>query len=90
MIASNKLLVLPQTAGYVASFDEETNVIKYIQDRSLYFNKTTGTQRDYIGVTSESSFAAFESSSESVTTDGGFSLRLIRHLLVSQLLLATM
>ena len=59
--------------GYVASFDEETNVIKYIQDRSLYFNKTTGTQRDYIGVTSESSFAAFESSSESVTTDGGFS-----------------
>jgi hypothetical protein len=48
-------------------------VIKYIQDRSLYFNKTTGTQRDYIGVTSESSYVNFESSSESVTTDGGFS-----------------
>jgi hypothetical protein len=71
---SIKQIVGTTTAiGYVASFDEETNVIKYIQDRSLYFNKTTGTQRDYIGVTSESSYVNFESSSESVTTDGGFS-----------------
>lgn len=59
--------------GYVASFDEETNVIKYIQDRSLYFNKTTGTQRDYIGITSESRYVNFESSAESITSDGGFS-----------------
>ena len=59
--------------AYVASFDEETNVIKYIQDRTLYFNKTTGTQRDYIGVTSESKYVNFESSAESITTDGGFS-----------------
>jgi hypothetical protein len=59
--------------GYVASFDEETNVIKYTQDRSLYFNKTTGTQRDYIGVTSESKYVDFETSAESITTDGGFS-----------------
>ena len=71
---SIKQIVGTTTAiAYVASFDEETNVIKYIQDRSLYFNKTTGTQRDYIGVTSESSYVNFESSSESVTTDGGFS-----------------
>ena len=55
---SIKQIVGTTVIGYVASFDEETNVIKYIQDRSLYFNKTTGTQRDYIGVTSESSFAA--------------------------------
>ena len=59
-----------QDIGYVASFDEETNVIKYIQDRSLYFNKTTELKEI---IDSESSFAAFESSSESVTTDGGFS-----------------
>lgn len=59
--------------GYVASFDEETNVIKYIQDRSLYFNKTTGTQRDYIGISSEAKVVNFESSSESITSDSGFS-----------------
>jgi len=59
--------------GYVASFDEETNVIKYIQDRSLYFNKLTGTQRDFIGVTSEAKYVDFDASAESVTTDSGFS-----------------
>lgn len=59
--------------GYVASFDEETNVIKYIQDRSIYFNKTTGTQRDYIGISSEAKVVNFESSSESITSDSGFS-----------------
>ena len=59
--------------GYVASFDEETNVIKYIQDRSLYFNKTTGDQKDYIGITSEATVVKFESSSELITSIGGFS-----------------
>jgi hypothetical protein len=59
--------------GYVVSFDEETNVIKYIQDRSLYFNKTTGDQRDYIGITSEASVIDFVSSANAITSDGGFS-----------------
>ena len=36
--------------GYVASFDSETKVMKYFQDRSLYFNQTTADQTDYIGI----------------------------------------
>lgn len=68
-----QLVGVTTAVGYVASFDEETNVVKFIQDRSLYFNKTTGTQRDFIGVTSESSVVDFESSSEAITTDSGFS-----------------
>lgn len=59
--------------GYVASYDEETQVVKYIQDRSLYFNKSTADQKDYIGITSEARVVNFESSSNSVTSTGGFS-----------------
>ena len=28
--------------GYIVSFDSDTNVLKYYQDESLYFNDTTG------------------------------------------------
>ena len=59
--------------GYVVSFDEQTNVVKYIQDRSLYFNKTSGDQRDYVGVSSEARVVKFESSSEAINSTGGFS-----------------
>lgn len=59
--------------GYVASFDEEVNVVKYIQDRTFYFNKTTGNQKDYIGITSEATVVDFESSAESIVSTGGFS-----------------
>lgn len=59
--------------GYVVSFDEQTNVVKYIQDRSLYFNKTLGTQVDYIGISSEAKVVKIESSSEAVNSTGGFS-----------------
>ena len=37
--------------GYIVSYDTDTNVIKYYQDRSLYFNQTSGDQTDYVGVT---------------------------------------
>ena len=45
--------------GYVTSFDiiseDSTNkiaVLKYYQDRSLYFNSTTGDQQDTTGISS--------------------------------------
>ena len=57
----------------MVSFDEQTNVVKYVQDRSLYFNKTTGDQRDYVGVSSEARVVKFESSSEAINSSGGFS-----------------
>jgi hypothetical protein len=37
--------------GYVVSYDIETNVLKYYQDRSLYFNGGNGSDhKDFVGV----------------------------------------
>jgi len=46
--------------GYVASYDSETNVLKYFQDRSLYFNNSYD-QTDYIGVSVGSKVVPFVS-----------------------------
>jgi len=59
--------------GYVASYDSETRVAKYFVDRTLTFNQTTLDQTDYIGITTASKVLSFESTSNSVTTSGGFS-----------------
>ena len=53
--------------GYISSYDSETKVLKYIQDRSLYFNQTTLDQQDYVGISTNGRNYAFESSSELVT-----------------------
>ena len=52
--------------GYIVSYDTDTNVIKYYNDRSLYFNQTTSDQTDYVGVTTEAKVLDFESSAESI------------------------
>jgi len=59
--------------GYVASYDSETKVLKYIQDRSLYYNKTTLDQTDYIGISTSSKVLDFESSANLISGSGGFS-----------------
>lgn len=59
--------------GYVASYDTETKVLKYFKDRSLYYNQTTLDQTDYVGVSTTSKVLDFESSSNPITTSGGFS-----------------
>jgi hypothetical protein len=56
--------------GYVASYDKITSVLKYYQDRSLYYNPTTGNQKDYVGVSSDAKVLAFESSSSVITFAG--------------------
>ena len=53
--------------GYIVSYDTDTNVIKYYQDRSIYFNQTTSDQTDYVGITTEAKVLGFESSAESIT-----------------------
>ena len=62
-----------KAVGYVASYDSETKVLKYIQDRSLYFNQTTLDQTDYVGVSTGAKVLSFESSSNAVTGTSGFS-----------------
>jgi len=59
--------------GYVASFDTDTNVLKYFRDRSLYYNRTTLDTTDYIGISTASRVLNFESSNSAVVTDFGFS-----------------
>ena len=48
------------------SYDTDTNVIKFYQDRSLVFNQTTGDQTDYAGITTESRVLSFESSADKI------------------------
>lgn len=62
-----------RAVGYVASYDSETKVLKYIQDRSLYFNQSTLDQTDYVGVSTGVRVLPFQSSSNAVSGTGGFS-----------------
>jgi len=48
--------------GYVASYDSETKVLKYFQDRSLYYNNDYD-ETDYIGVAIGSKVVPFVSTS---------------------------
>jgi hypothetical protein len=59
--------------GYVASIDNDANVVKYFQDRSLYLNRTTLDTTDYIGISSGSKVLDFVPTAAAVTTDFGFS-----------------
>ena len=56
--------------GYVASYDIETKVIKYYQDRSLYFANNQN-QIDRNDVSSKGKVLNFESSSEDILPVGG-------------------
>jgi len=63
--------------GYIASYDSETQVIKYFQDRSLYFGNEKD-QTDVNTVSSTSKILSFESSGNSISpftgsVDTGFS-----------------
>ena len=56
--------------GYVASFDKQTNVLKYYQDRSLYYGNSVDNT-DYVGVSTDSKVLAFESSNRAIKFAGG-------------------
>ena len=58
--------------GYVVSFDESTLVVKYIQDRSLYYNPFTYDNQDFVGITTTGNKVTFESSGNPILTKGGF------------------
>ena len=56
-------------AGYLASYDKETKVIKFYQDRSLYFNESTQDQTDYDTISVKGKHIAF-SGAGSINFDG--------------------
>jgi hypothetical protein len=53
--------------GYVASYDQDTKVLKYFSDRSLFLNQTTLDTQDYTGISTNGRRYNFESSSELIT-----------------------
>ena len=56
--------------GYISSYDSDVNVIKYIQDRSLYFGNRND-QTDYANVTNGSQQFDFVSTTSQVSFPGG-------------------
>jgi len=59
-----------QARGYVVSYDTETNVLKYYQDRSLYFDNTFD-QTDNNNISTKGEVFPFEASSNEITPFGG-------------------
>ena len=57
--------------GIVASYDTETKIIRYYQDRSLYYNASTGDETDATDVRSRAPVLEFTSSSNAITKSGG-------------------
>ena len=53
--------------AYVVAYDEETGVLKYIQDRSLYYNPTTYTDADYKDISVDGSKILFQSNTNTIT-----------------------
>ena len=59
--------------GYIASFDSETNVLKYFTDRSLYYNDLSYDQKDSKTVFTQGTPVGFSTSGSLITTSSGFS-----------------
>jgi hypothetical protein len=59
--------------GYVASYDNETKILKYFTDRSLYFNDLSYDQKDSKNVFSQANPVGFSSVGGLITSPLGFS-----------------
>lgn len=59
--------------GYIASYDTETRVLKYFQDRSLYYNATSYDQKDSRNIISEATKVNFSVSGGTITATNNFS-----------------
>ena len=57
--------------GIVASYDQDTNVLKYIQDRSLNLNSTTFDTTDYADVGVKGQVNSFQSTNANLHIVGG-------------------
>ena len=55
--------------GYVASYDSETKVLKYYNDRSLFFGVIL-THKDYVGISSDAKLVDFSSTGGPISPIG--------------------
>ena len=58
--------------AYMASYDEETKVLKYFQDRSLYFNTGSFDQKDSKTIVSEAKKVDFRKDGGTITSINSF------------------
>lgn len=58
--------------GYVASYDKDTGVLKYTQDRSLYYNQSTYDQTDYVGISTSGKAFDFSGTGTISGEESGF------------------
>ena len=49
-----------EAVGYIASYDSESGVLKYIQDRSLQYSLSSLDQTDYVGISTYGKLLKFE------------------------------
>ena len=59
--------------GYIASYDTETAVLKYFNDRSLYYNQSSYDQKDSRAIISEATKVNFSISGGTITSNNSFS-----------------
>jgi len=59
--------------GYIASYDTETRVLKYFQDRSLYYNSSSYDQKDSKNIITEATKVNFGINGGTITTTNNFS-----------------
>ena len=59
--------------GYIASYDSSTKVLKYYQDRSLYYNDNSFDQKDSKTVVDESTKVAFSKDGGTISSSNTFS-----------------
>jgi len=59
--------------GYIASFDTETEVLKYYDDRSLYYNQNSYDQKDSRDIVSEATKVDFSINGGTITATNNFS-----------------
>ena len=60
-------LSVGRARGYVASWDDETKVLKYFTDRSLFINQTTQDTQDYTGISTNGRSYSFDSNGGTIT-----------------------
>ena len=65
--------------GYIASYDRETKVLKYVQDRTLYMNPSTNDTQDHAGISTTGNVLDFYTADpnsaatvNTVVSDDGF------------------
>ena len=62
----SQVVTAGKAKGFVAAYDVDTKVIKFVQDRSSFLNQTSFDTTDYVGVSTFAKVHAFESNTNQI------------------------